>query len=222
MSNEFKGAGKVFPYYVRRAIENYEADREAWKQHEDMLKERFISSFKNGVWKTQRENAQRYLSNTPYDSECWDSNVKVMANKVGVDIVNYHPFLDRQGYVRWEDEYNTLSNLAGKHVTEIFLTPSQTKFVELWQMRYIEDLGVREVYSESLYSQCIHRELEEQRYYSMPRWRDILLKDSDIPIAGWFSGFGGLLLVFDDDQLSPIQKWRVKRRIKKFLKKENK
>lgn len=227
MSRSFNGAARVAPYNIRRAIENYEADTKAWKQHEEMLRERFIASFKDGVWKTQKEKAQAFLSHTLRDFSTWDYTPAIMAKRVGEDITQYSPYINKRGEVVWEKAYYEVKALASPldahsmTTRDIYLTPSQTEWVSIWQERHIEDPKVRQSYNESFYSQCIHSELEEQRYYSIPKYKEVFFKGSDTLVASWFSVFGGEIFLFDEGCLSFLQKWRVKRRIKKFLK-ENK
>lgn len=226
MSESFNGAARVAPYNIKRAIENYEADSKAWKQHEWMLFERFIASFKDGVWKTQREKARSFIRNGYHDFSSWDHTPSIMAKRVGEDITQYNPYISKHGEVVWEKTYHEVKKLSSfvlRHCTnpkDIYLSPSQTEWVSIWQERHIEDLGVRQAYNESFYSQCIHSELVEERYYSMPKYKEVFFKGSDTLVASWFSVFGGELTLFDEGCLSFLQKWRVKRRIKKFLKED--
>lgn len=226
MSRSFNGAARVAPYNIKRAIENYEADSKAWKQHEEMLRERFIASFRDGVWRTQREKAQAWVHKDLLNVARYDHTPAIMAKRVGEDITRYSPYISGRGEVVWEKEYYGVKALAAPldghsmMARDIYLTPSQMKWVSIWQERHIEDLEVRQAYSESFYSRCIHGDLEWE-WAGAHQSKSIYLKERSDLVAVQLTTLGGDIVILDEGALSPLQSWRVKRRIKKFLK-ENK
>lgn len=220
MRGTFNGACECSTYEAKRAVENYKRDSEIWEEIEKHLYYQFVDTFDDGAFFTQQELADTYLKDR---SGVFGSASNVIFDRLNIPKDTYAPFFC--GWEQWRSEWLTVKQLVGDGYptgkdSKVFLTPCQSEWVRIWQKPQLTPLRCEPITPPlTTYSEVIHH----------PLTLDYILEGEFKNYCYIFTASGtvvatrfvwGLLYLWPKVEISHnfIQRWRMKRRIKKFLK----